>query len=144
MDVVIVVRGQEPPHLERTPRPLQADERFARRQHTAADVCIDPGFDLEDRGEAAAKRFRAAHAQTRRVRIHAVEGAVDRSRAHGQVRINRLSVDGFHSQIQATVQSHVRGLRLRSQRGGKHTRYCDSDELFIHGVSPLTDKIGKV
>jgi hypothetical protein len=35
-------------------------------------------------------------------------------------------------------------LRLRSQRGGKHARDCDSDELFIHGVSPLTDKIGKV
>jgi hypothetical protein len=61
-----------------------------------------------------------------------------------QIGIHGGSADGFHRQVEATVQRHVRGLRLRSQRGGKYARDCDSDELFIHGVSPLTDKIGKV
>jgi hypothetical protein len=33
-------------------------------------------------------------------------------------------------------------LRLR-QRGGKHARDGHSDELFVHEISPVTDKIGK-
>ena len=45
-----------------------------------------------------------------------------------------LAVDDFDVEVEAAVERDVRGLRLRSQRGGKHARDGDSDghvrELF--------------
>ena len=140
----VVVRGQEVTDLDGTPRALQANERFTRAEQTAARIRADVGFDLENCRQTAAERFAAANAQTRRVGADAIDRAIDCTRSCWKVGVDGTATHGLHGQIQATVQRHVRGLRLRGQRGGKQTRDCDSDELLIHGISPLTDKIGKV
>src|SRR4029077_2580291 len=70
-DWMQVVDGrQELAHLERTPRALESDERFAAGQTGARAVARVAGnvrFDLEDGVQSATQRFRAANADTRRV-----------------------------------------------------------------------------
>jgi hypothetical protein len=133
--VNVVVRGEEVTELHGTPAALQADVRFAIAQATAdARVRGHVGLDLEDRVQAATERLGATHAEARRVRVHAVDPRLRDA--------FRLAADlhRFHRHVDATVQRDVRGLRLRGQRGGQHTRDGESDKLLIHEVSPYRKK----
>src|SRR4029077_13565265 len=116
---------------ELAPAPLQPDERFPAAQVTGVGVAVDRRFDLANRIETAAQALGTTYAQARRVAAEAIDRWV---RA-----IGLLAVDEFEVDIQATVQCDVRGLRLRSQRQRKPAGDGKSDELFIHGVSPLTE-----
>ena len=55
----------------------------------------------------------------------------------------RRRVDVLKVQVQAAVKHDVGGLRLRHQRRGQQAGDGDGDELLVHEVSPLTDKIGR-
>jgi len=124
-DRVHVVEGhQELAHLERAPRPLEADERFATAEVAAVGIAVDARFDLEDGGEPTTQCLGATNAETRRVRAQA---AHRRIRAVGLTTVDELEVD-----VKPAVQRHVRSLRIRSQRSGENARDGDSNELLFH------------
>ena len=151
--VQIVVRHQEAADLDRAPTALQADERFATGQRATRLRRVDRRLNLENRIETAAEGFRAAKSEARRVRTHPVlprigqvavqasRGNAQRSRGWLRLAVN-VAVHEFHVEIDAAIQRDVCRLRL-CQRRGEHACDGQSDQLFVHELSPLTDKIGK-
>src|SRR5215470_1029609 len=90
----VVLRHQELTHREATPASLQTDERFPAAQIAAVGVAVDGRFDLEDRVQAAAKAFRAAHAQARRVGAQPIDGGVLRLLGRSPYVTSRRSTGG--------------------------------------------------
>src|SRR6185437_13067372 len=88
--VHVVERHQELPHLERAPRALEADERFATAQVAAVGVAVDARFNLEDGGKATTQRLGATNAEARRVRAQPAHGRI---RPVGLATVDELEVD---------------------------------------------------
>src|SRR5439155_26405997 len=131
-----VVRGQELAHLERSPATLQADESFPAgntRRRRVTGVTGVVLLDLEDRAQSAADVLNTPQTETRRVAAEP---------GHGWVRaVGLLAADELEVNVQPPIECHVRGLRLRSQRGCKSAGDRKGNELFIHEVSPLTIRL---
>ena len=96
----------------------------------AKDVCIEEAKGKEKTAKAdadaafkntakAREAARTAHADARRVAADAVDGRVARTSgatAGGRGRGTSPAINELEVQIQATIQSHVRGLCLHRQR----------------------------